>query len=76
MILVDSLLSCLSFVGRVRVSVNVVWVDIERHQSQSFEGRRVNYWHIIGGVDTNSGHIGTSTGPNVGNTFLQDLTKM
>ena len=75
MILVNPLFPGLSFVCRVRVSVNIVRVDVERYQAQSFEGGRVHYGHVIGGVDADGGHIGASTGPNIGNTFLQHLTE-
>ena len=72
--LVDPLLASLTLVSRVRVSVNVVRVDVEGDQGQGGEGGRVDYGHVIGGVDAHRGNIGASTGPDVWDTPGQHLS--
>ena len=89
MVLVDPLLSGLPLVSGVRVCVNIVRVDIEWDQTQGLEAEMadnimyhyisecspgwVDNWHVIGGVDGDSGDIGASTGPYVWHSLGQYL---
>merc|ERR1719180_584412 len=67
----NPLLTSLSLVSRIWISINVVRVDVEGHQADRFDGRRVNYGHIIGGVDADSGHICAGAGSDVWHAVLK-----
>ena len=74
MILIDPLLPGLSLVGWARVRVDVVRVDVEGDQAQSLKWWRIDDGHVVGRVDAHGGDVGAGTGPNVGDSFLKNLS--
>ena len=53
------------------VAVQVVRVDVERHESDGGEGRREDDGHVVGGADADGGHVGAGAGAHVGDAILK-----
>src|SRR5437867_5348131 len=68
--LADPLLPGLSLVGRARIRIQVVRVDVEGDQDQRVETRGLYNWHVVGGLDGDAGDVGPRAGPDVGNSLL------
>lgn len=57
------------------VRVQVVRVNVEGHEANGRERRRVNDGHVVSGVDADGGHISACTGAHVGDTVLDKKEK-
>ena len=55
----------------VGVRVDEMRVDVERHQLQGLEGRRVHDGHVVGRVDAKRGHVGPGRAPDVEQALLE-----
>lgn len=58
-------------VAALGVMVQVVRVDIEGHQADGGEGRRVYDGHVVGGVDADSRHVGAGARAHIGDAILR-----
>ena len=56
--------------GRSRVGVDVVEVDLERHQAERREARRPADRHVVGGADGRAGDVGAGGGAHVAGRAL------
>ena len=68
--LLDPLLAGLAHEGRRRVGVDVVEVDLERHQAERREARRPADRHVVGGADGRAGDVGAGGGAHVAGRAL------
>lgn len=52
------------------VVVQVVRVDVEGHEADGVEGRRVDDGHVVGGVYADSCYVGAGTRAHIGDAVL------
>ena len=70
----DALLAGLAHERRGRIRVDVVEVDLERHEAQRGEARRVADRHVVGGPDRRAGDVGAGGGAHVAGRAFADVT--
>ena len=52
--------------------VLVMRVDVEGHQGEGVEGRRVHNGHVVCGADTRRGHVSACTGAYIRHSILNE----
>lgn len=57
-------------VSAVGIRIQVMRVDVERDQADGGEAGRVDDWHVVGGVDADSGDVRARAGAHVRNAVL------
>src|SRR5262245_54539172 len=64
-VLEDALLARLAADAR-RLAVDIVWVQLERHETQRLEAERIADRHVVGGLERRARDVGSRAPPEVG----------